>query len=73
MIFNIEKAEIIESGATGIWKWQKYKDNTVEFFGKIPILNHDITMAFSDWYRGATLYESTTYEYPFVMTEVVSN
>lgn len=68
MILNIEKT-VIETGTTGIWKWKKYSDNTVEFFGKIPVINTDVSTAFSTWYRGATLYEATTYEYPFVMSE----
>lgn len=68
MIFNIEKT-VIEVGTTGIWKWKKYSDNTVEFFGKIPITSADVNTAFSSWYRGGTLYDSTAYEYPFTMTE----
>lgn len=68
MIFNIEKP-ILESGTTGIWKWKKYADNTVEFFGKIPVVSADVNIAFSGWYRGANLYEATQYPYPFTMTE----
>lgn len=65
----LKKKTVLEVGGTGIWKWRKYTDNTVEFFGKIPIINTDVTTAFSSWYRGVTLYESTQYEYPFTMTE----
>lgn len=43
MIFNIEKP-ILESGTTGIWKWKKYADNTVEFFGKIPVVSADVNI-----------------------------
>lgn len=68
MIFNSEKT-IIETGTTGIWKWRKYSDKTVEFFGKIPIPTTNVTVSFSGWYRGDVLYPPTEYEYPFVMTE----
>lgn len=68
MIFNIEK-DIVETGVTGIWNWRKYKDNTIDFFGKIPVLSYDINTALGNWYRGANLYEATTYPYPFEMTE----
>ena len=68
MIFNIEKT-VIDSGETGIWRWKKYSDKTVEFFGKIPVYSTDVTTAFNNWYRGPNLYETTAYEYPFTMTE----
>lgn len=68
MILEIEKT-VLEVGTTGIWKWRKYSDKTVDFFGKIPLINTDVDMAFSTWYRGPNLYESTAYEYPFTMTE----
>ena len=56
-------------GTTGIWKWKKYSDNTCEFFGKIPVTNYAITTALGGWFRGANLYETTTYAYPFSMSE----
>lgn len=68
MIFNV-KNEIISSGTTGIWKWRKYSDNTVEFFGKVPVLSYEITQVIGNWYRGVNLYEATAYEYPFTLTE----
>lgn len=68
MLFNIEKS-IVASGTTGIWNWQKYSDNTVEFFGKIPLGATNVSQAFNNWYRGANLYEATAYEYPFTMLE----
>lgn len=68
MLFNIEKT-VVSSGVTGIWNWKKYTDDTVEFFGKIPITNVNVNTAFSNWYRGNTLYNSNDYEYPFTMTE----
>lgn len=60
---------VIETGTTGIWKWQKYSDNTCEFFGKIPVSNYAISTALGGWYRGANLYDATDYAYPFTMTE----
>ena len=60
---------VMETGTTGIWKWNKFSDNTCEFFGKVPVTNYDITMALGGWYRGANVYEATTYAYPFAMTE----
>ena len=60
---------LIEEGTTGIWKWATFSDGTCEFFGKIPITSASVTSALGNWYRGANLYESTTYEYPFIMTE----
>lgn len=60
---------ITATGTTGIWKWKKYSDNTCEFFGKIPVTNYAISTALGGWYRGVNLYESTTYAYPFTMTE----
>lgn len=60
---------IVSTGTTGIWKWQKYSDNTCEFFGKVPVTAYDIATALGTWYRGANLYNSTTYAYPFTMTE----
>lgn len=68
MILNIEKT-VIETGTTGIWKWRKYSDRTVEFFGKIPLYSTNIAQTFSGWYRGETLFEPTEYPYPFIMTE----
>lgn len=67
----LEKVQpyVIETGTTGIFKWQKFSDNTCEFFGKIPVTNYDITTALGTWYRGANLYEATAYAYPFSMTE----
>jgi hypothetical protein len=60
---------VIETGTTGIWKWQKFSDNTCEFFGKIPVTNYTITTALGSWYRGANLYDADAYAYPFTMTE----
>lgn len=60
---------VVEVGTTGIWKWQKFSDNTCEFFGKVPITSADVTSALGGWYRGANLYEATAYAYPFTMTE----
>lgn len=60
---------ITATGTTGIWKWQKYSDNTCEFFGKIPVSNYAISTALGGWYRGANLYDATDYAYPFTMTE----
>lgn len=60
---------LIDSGTTGIWKWKKFSDGTGEFFGKIPVTSANVQTAFSGWYRGATLYGETDYEYPFQMTE----
>ena len=67
----LEKVQpyVIETGTTGIFKWQKFSDNTCEFFGKIPVSNYDITTALGTWYRGANLYDATAYAYPFTMTE----
>ena len=56
-------------GTTGIWKWKKFSNNTCEFFGKVPVTSADVTSALGGWYRGANLYEATTYAYPFTMTE----
>lgn len=63
------KPYITATGTTGIWKWKKFSDNTCEFFGKIPVTNYEITIALGTWYRGANLYDTTTYAYPFTMTE----
>jgi hypothetical protein len=63
------KPYITATGTTGIWKWKKFSDNTCEFFGKIPVTNYEITIALGGWYRGANLYDTTTYAYPFAMTE----
>lgn len=60
---------LLESGTTGIWTWKKYSDGTCEFFGKIPVTSADVTTALGGWFRGANLYESTTYAYPVEMTE----
>ena len=60
---------VIETGTTGIFKWQTFSDNTCEFFGKIPVTNYAISTALGGWYRGANIYEATTYAYPFDMTE----
>ena len=60
---------VTATGTTGIWKWKKYSDNTCEFFGKIPVTNYAITTALGGWFRGANLYETTAYAYPFTMTE----
>ena len=67
----LEKVQpyVIETGTTGIFKWQKFSDNTCEFFGKVPVTNYAITTALGGWYRGANVYEATTYAYPFSMTE----
>ena len=67
----LEKVQpyVIETGTTGIWKWQKFSDNTCEFFGKIPVTSYDITSALGNWYRGANVYEANAYAYPFKMTE----
>lgn len=60
---------VMESGTTGIWSWKKFSDNTCEFFGKVPVLSADVTSTLGGWFRGASLYETTAYEYPFQMTE----
>lgn len=60
---------VIESGSTGIWKWKKFSDGTCEFFGKIPVTNAVISTALGGWFKGATLYEATAYEYPMQMAE----
>ena len=60
---------VIETGTTGIFSWQKFSDNTCEFFGKVPVTNYAVTTALGGWYRGANVYEATTYAYPFAMTE----
>ena len=65
----VEQPVIISSGTSGIWTYRKYSDGTGEFFGKIPVANYDITSTLGGWYRGANLYESTDYAYPFTMTE----
>lgn len=63
------KPYVTATGTTGIWKWQKFSDNTCEFFGKVPVTNYAITTALGGWFRGPNLYETTTYAYPFAMTE----
>jgi hypothetical protein len=63
------KPYVTATGTTGIWKWQKFSDNTCEFFGKVPVTAYDITMALGGWYRGANLYGAKDYAYPFAMTE----
>ena len=60
---------LLESGTTGIWSWKKFSDNTCEFFGKIGVTQADVTTALGSWYRGANLYDSDAYPYPFTMTE----
>ena len=67
----LEKVQpyVIETGTTGIFSWQKFSDNTCEFFGKVPVTNYAISTALGGWYRGANIYEATTYAYPFAMTE----
>ncbi len=67
----LEKVQpyVIQTGTTGIWKWKKFSDNTCEFFGKVPVTNYAISTALGGWYRGANIYEATTYAYPFSMTE----
>ena len=60
---------VIQTGTTGIFSWKKFSDNTCEFFGKVPVTNYAISTALGGWYRGANLYETTTYAYPFTMTE----
>lgn len=64
-----EQPYLLESGTTGIWTWKVFSDNTCEFFGKIPITSANVQTALGSWYRGANLYESTTYPYPVEMTE----
>ena len=66
---EVQQPYLIDSGTTGIWKWKKFSDGTGEFFGKIPVTSANVQTAFSGWYRGATLYGETDYEYPFQMTE----
>ena len=62
--------DVMESGTTGIWKWKKFSDNTCEFFGKVPVTAYDVNIALGSWYRGANIYDATTYAYPFSnMTE----
>lgn len=60
---------VIETGTTGIFKWQTFSDNTCEFFGKIPVTNYSITTALGNWYRGVNIYNADAYPYPFDMTE----
>lgn len=60
---------VIETGTTGIFKWQTFSDNTCEFFGKIPVTSYAISTALGGWYRGANLYDADAYPYPFDMTE----
>ena len=60
---------VIETGSTGIWKWQKFSDNTCEFFGKIPVTSYNITTALGGWYKGDNIYAADAYAYPFKMTE----
>ena len=66
---NTVQPFVLETGTTGIWSWQKFSDNTCEFFGKIPVYDAAVSTAIGSWYRGANLYDSTAYEYPFTMTE----
>ena len=67
----LEKVQpyVIETGTTGIFKWQTFSDNTCEFFGKIPVTNYAINTALGGWYRGVNLYNADAYPYPFDMTE----
>lgn len=67
----LEKVQpyVIATGTTGIFSWQKFSDNTCEFFGKIPVTNYAITTALGGWFRGANIYDATAYAYPFTMTE----
>ena len=60
---------VIESGETGIWFWKKFSDGTCEFFGKIPVLNAEVTAALGNWFKSVALYEATAYQYPFQMAE----
>lgn len=60
---------LVDSGTTGIWTWSKFSDGTCEFFGKIPVTDEQTGSALGNWYRSATLYESTDYAYPVQMTE----
>lgn len=48
----LEKVQpyVIETGTTGIFSWQKFSDNTCEFFGKIPVTAYDITTALGNWF-----------------------
>lgn len=67
----LEKVQpyVTETGTTGIWKWQKFSDNTCEFFGKVPVTSYNITTALGGWYRGDNIYAADAYPYPFSMTE----
>lgn len=60
---------VIESGETGIWFWKKFSDGTCEFFGKIPVLNAEVTSSLGSWYKSVAMYEATEYPYPFQMAE----
>ena len=65
----IEQPVIIESGTSGIWIYRKYSDGTAECFGKIDVTGNSVSTALGGWFRGANLYESTTYPYPVAFTE----
>lgn len=65
----VEQPVIIEKGTSGIWTYRKYSDGTAECFGKIDVTGNDVNIALGGWYRGANLYEATTYPYPLTFTE----
>lgn len=65
----IEQPVILSQGTSGIWTYRTYSDNTAECFGKIDVTGNNVSTALGGWFRGANLYESTTYPYPVSFTE----
>lgn len=65
----LEQPVVIDQGTSGIWTYKKYSDKTAECIGKIDVSSVDVTSALGNWYRGANLYEATTYPYPVTFTE----
>ncbi len=60
--------QIAETGTSGIWKYTKYSDGTVELLGTYNVSNVACTTALGGWFRTAVLQPSA---FPFTVYDPV--
>lgn len=60
--------QIVQTGTSGIWKYTKYSDGTVELLGTYNVSNEACTTALGGWFRTAVLQPAA---FPFTVYDPV--
>lgn len=64
----LEIPVLIESGTSGVWKYELWSNRKARVEGKIPVSSIAVKTALGGWYRSGLAYDNLNYQYPFAFT-----